>query len=255
MAVYGNIENIDAIVLANVEAGARHIDGFSPVVETEQTATGEHIKITDKNAVHEFDIRNGSAMAARVEDETAVFTNDGAQYQSVEISDEGEHFETDTVEGALNELYETATNIASDVADLQDALETEQAAIRTVALGGTGADNAEDAIENLGIADYVVEQTDFYTKWKSGKCECWGRAVLTSGTQDRIVSISLPVGMSGNYYVNLSPYLNGSIIEKLWCGNRAGNNTKESGKFDISANINTNNYDIGVDWRVVGKWK
>lgn len=186
MAVYGNIENIDAIVLANVEAGARHIDGFSPIVETEQTATGEHITITDKEAVHEFDIRNGSAMAARVEDETAVFTTDGAQYQPVEISDEGEHFESDTVEGALNELAEATANIASDVADLQDALETEQTAVRSVALGGTGADNAEEAIENLGIADYVVESGFSnnwrYQKWNSGKAELWYfGSVTTSG--------------------------------------------------------------------------
>lgn len=205
MAVYGNVENIDAIVLANVEAGARHIDGFSPIVETEQTATGEHITITDKEAVHEFDIRNGSAMAARVEDETAYFTSDGAQYQPVTITDEGEYFESDTVEGALDELYEASADIKNDVEDLQDALETEQTAIRTVALGGTGADNAEGAIENLGIVDYVVE-TDFsnnweYQKWASGRMTAtriveWTNVAFTQSYMADGVPIGATVTMS-----------------------------------------------------------
>lgn len=207
MAVYGNVESLDAIVLATVMAGARHIDGFSPVVETEQTATGEHIKITDKNAVHEFDIRNGSAMAARVEDETAVFTTADAQYQPVEISDEGDHFETDTVEGALDELYETATNIASDVQDLQDDLETEQTAIRTVALGGTGASSAESAMTNLGVADYIVERGTSgiwtYEKYKDGTFKCWGNRTWDTYWS---VPVSLPFSAlnANSYFVNVT---------------------------------------------------
>lgn len=44
--------------------------------------------------------------------------------------------------------------------------------------GGTGADTAEEALENLGVADYVVERGTSgiwtYEKWASGKSECWG---------------------------------------------------------------------------------
>ena len=209
MAVYGNVENLDAIVLATVMAGARHIDGFSPIVETEQTATGEHITITDKEAVHEFDIRNGSAMAARVEDETAYFVSDGAQYQPVEISDESEYFESDTVEGALDELAEATANIASDVAGLQDALETEQTAIRTVALGGTGADNAEDARENLGLA---FDSGANYTKLPDGTFMQWGVSAVnygTNGTGTKTADISF-----------LEPFVNASIsVIAAWADN------------------------------------
>ena len=33
-------------------------------------------------------------------------------------------------------------------------------------------------------ADYVVEQGTNYTKWNSGKAECWGRGVMTPSSDD-----------------------------------------------------------------------
>lgn len=43
--------------------------------------------------------------------------------------------------------------------------------------GGTGASTAEEALENFGVNDYIVEQaTDgfwTYRKWASGIAECW----------------------------------------------------------------------------------
>lgn len=104
-------------------------------------------------------------------------------------------------------------------------------------------------------ADSIIEYGNRYTKWASGKCECWGSSTLASGSNSRTVSASMPVSMVGNYFVNLAAYLNGSIVDKMWCGSIGGNNTKASGKFDISAITSNADYDVGVDWTVVGRWK
>ena len=52
-----------------------------------------------------------------------------------------------------------------------------------VSKGGTGADNASDAVTNLGIGDYVVEQGTSgiwtFRKWASGIAECWGIGTFT----------------------------------------------------------------------------
>lgn len=104
-------------------------------------------------------------------------------------------------------------------------------------------------------ADSIIEYGTRYTKWASGKCECWGSSTLASGSNSRTVSASLPISMVGNYYVNLTAYLNGSIVDKMWCGDIGGNNTKASGKFDISAITSNADYAVGVDWTVVGRWE
>lgn len=48
-----------------------------------------------------------------------------------------------------------------------------------IAEGGTGATSAAEALENFGIADYIVEQGTSgiwtYRKWNSGIAECWGK--------------------------------------------------------------------------------
>ena len=51
-----------------------------------------------------------------------------------------------------------------------------------ISRGGTGASNADSAVANLGIADYIVEQVISptgwtYRKWNSGLAECWGRYI------------------------------------------------------------------------------
>ncbi len=49
--------------------------------------------------------------------------------------------------------------------------------------GGTGADTAEEALKNFGVADYIVEHGKkdgwTYVKKNSGIAECWGTFYLT----------------------------------------------------------------------------
>lgn len=55
--------------------------------------------------------------------------------------------------------------------------------ITPIEKGGTGADTKEDALKNLGVNDYPIEEGTSgswsYCKWKSGASECWGRFDLT----------------------------------------------------------------------------
>ena len=50
----------------------------------------------------------------------------------------------------------------------------------SISNGGTGAETAAEAMINLGVADYVVEQGESgnwtYKKWNSGEVECWYHA-------------------------------------------------------------------------------
>ena len=50
----------------------------------------------------------------------------------------------------------------------------------SISNGGTGAETAAEAMTNLGVADYVVEQGESgnwtYKKWNSGEVECWYHA-------------------------------------------------------------------------------
>jgi hypothetical protein len=67
-----------------------------------------------------------------------------------------------------------------------------------ISKGGTGADNAADAIANLGFADFIVEQGVSgiwtYRKWSSGIAECWchGNASLPSGWSTSGLTLNLP---------------------------------------------------------------
>ena len=61
----------------------------------------------------------------------------------------------------------------------------QQISARTVQIpeGGTGAVTAEEALANLGVADYIIEQGTSgiwtYRKWASGIAECWGQVAST----------------------------------------------------------------------------
>ena len=62
-----------------------------------------------------------------------------------------------------------------------------------------GMDNASEAInENFeGINDYVIEQGENYTKWNSGKLECWGEHTTQNVTLTKVITSGFP-----GYYTN-----------------------------------------------------
>ena len=62
-----------------------------------------------------------------------------------------------------------------------------------------GMDNAAEQIDNnfKGIKDYVIEQGENYTKWNSGKLECWGEHTTQNVTLTRTETSGFP-----GYYTN-----------------------------------------------------
>lgn len=103
--------------------------------------------------------------------------------------------------------------------------------------------------------DHIIDCGTNHQLYANGTAKCWGSTYLYSGTSNRIATVNLPFGFTGTYNVFLTPYMNGSIISKIWCGDRGGNNAKQSGNFKISVDTTTSSYDVGVDWFAIGRWK
>lgn len=100
---------------------------------------------------------------------------------------------TSNIQTQLNGKQPTITNATSEEigylagvsSNIQEQLNSKQPAfwILPVTQGGTGANNGEDALSNLGIADYIVDQGTsgkwIYRKWNSGIAECWSSNKVT----------------------------------------------------------------------------
>jgi len=115
----------------------------------------------------------------------------------------------DLVNAALDETV--AGNLQNQIDGNKTDIEGLQTQVRPIPLGGTGATTAEQAITNLGIADYIVERgtTDGWAweKWNSGKYVCWLTNVITINSAavstgiygyEGIVTIPVPVELLGN---------------------------------------------------------
>lgn len=149
----------------------------------------------------------------------------------------------------------TGVNSVEDLKEVLNIGDVASENVVPISKGGLNSTNIAQARANLGIADYIVEQGENYAKWASGKAECWGSITLLSGFTNRYISVSLPINLVGDYKVSLTPYYNGSIISRHWCGAQNGSTVKNSDSFGLSAITTTTNYEIGFDWAVIGYWK
>ena len=87
----------------------------------------------------------------------------------------------------------------------------------SVVEGGTGANTAEGALENLGVGDWVVEQGTSgawqYRKWANGMVDCWGKysVVTAGGGLTAETTITLPITFKDtNYFIQYSKSSNGN---------------------------------------------
>ena len=113
------------------------------------------------------------------------------------------------VRAFINNLQSEIDSI-KDLSGLMFESEWVEDGVIPVLKGGTGATTAKDAISNLGIKDYIIEQgisgVWTYRKWNSGVKECWcglietGKLTMSQVSSSGIYvsnskSISLPSGL------------------------------------------------------------
>ena len=148
--------------------------------------------------------------------------------------------------------------------------------------GGTGASTKEEALANLGVIDYIVEQgtkdishtdngsnlTDFWTyrKWNSGLVECIGMTfhktlnVSSAGSfKTSHITSELPVTFINNVY-NQSFSAN---VEEPLCSVQNVKLDANDGEtcnsftflFVDFANALSSGENLYIRWHITGKWK
>lgn len=128
-----------------------------------------------------------------------------------------------------------------------------------IKLGGTGGKTANDAIKNLGVADYVVEQyvSGQWTvvKWNSGRMEVSGKQSLTATGTNTVVTVSMPVSfVNTDYVVNATPAHNGSVVTKYGDYNASGNVSHGYNNFYFGFSVSSV-YSIYFNFIIIGRWK
>lgn len=112
-------------------------------------------------------------------------------------------------------------------------------------------------LSKLGV-DFIIESGNNYTKWNSGKAEIWGTSVWDAGSTKRGKTVLYPsaIKLYGTpYSVNVTPNINGSIVNKYFVGNSAANAAKYSDGFEVRAECSTSSYGVTFDYYIVGRWK
>lgn len=128
-----------------------------------------------------------------------------------------------------------------------------------------GMDNAAEKInENFkGLNDYVIEQGGNYTKWNSGKLECWGEHKTENIELTRVASagfpgyhtneilIDLPIDFVGTAFpvgsLSALPYRSPYISSIILGG---------SNKLRVIVSQQPSSWaDVTIFYRVIGSWK
>ena len=128
-----------------------------------------------------------------------------------------------------------------------------------------GMDNAAEQIDNnfKGIKDYVIEQGENYTKWNSGKLECWGEhktqnveltKVNTSGFPGYYTNeiiIDLPIDFVGTAFpvgsLNAQAYRSPSIpVISLRGTNKL---------VVVITQMPSSWVDVIISYHIIGRWK
>lgn len=200
-------------------------------------------------------------------DSTVIYTtpkNDGVWEEiygiydvSAKVDQFVESIETNTKNIATNTA--NITNNTSDISTLKTRVDSD---IWAVTRGGTGATNASDALTNLGIGDYVVEQSidttgaSGYTKWNSGKLEQWGSVTISASNGTASAGITFPTAfLNTNFNLTMTGGRNFGSGCYLWEGNSAGNITRTTQSAVIHVLKTGQNYAMDVAYKAVGRWK
>ena len=108
--------------------------------------------------------------------------------------------------------------------------------------------------------DFVVEQGSNYTKWNSGKLECWGRSTLTNAVNTASGSSFVSNNLTIYYpvdFVGTNPFVTASLMRHDINGGVTLSTITLKG-FVFRVFMTTSfgaGYPYYVDWHAVGKWK
>lgn len=113
----------------------------------------------------------------------------------------------------------------------------------------------KEKIEQM-IGDASAEIGDGYIKFANGFLLQWGTTAhgkVALETSD--VNLQIPYKDAG-YRVSLTPGRNGNLIDKLWVGDRGGNNNERTEKhFNVTSESKQTTYDRAIEWVTFGRWK
>lgn len=122
---------------------------------------------------------------------------------------------------------------------------------------GKALDARQGKALNEKILGESSELGENYIKFANGFLVQWGQTTHAKGT---IVTsdVDLPIAYKDvSYSVVVTPQRNGSLVEKYWIGDKGGNNTNKTERhFNVSSySNNAENYDKGLNWITIGRWK
>lgn len=108
-----------------------------------------------------------------------------------------------------------------------------------------------DGVSEGNVADCVIECGENYTKWKSGKVECWGMTTTSNGYS----KVDLPVEIvSYPYYIIATPVYKSSSIPVFDVSTQCEN----PAYFYLYTRQATSSLsaisDVSVNWYAVGRW-
>ena len=143
-----------------------------------------------------------------------------------------------------------------------------------IAKGGTGANTAEKARENLGLAtvastgsyndlsnrpsipatpsDYIVEQAINYKKWNSGILEMWGYVAAGNASEYSTGTFPVALASTSDVYINIGMQSSNTTAEK-WSGASYGYTSITT--TTIKMYFYDKSWMDGKNYYVRGRWK
>lgn len=179
--------------------------------------------------------------------------------------------DTDAISRQVNSLIEDFRTAIADVEAgegvMTQALWSKDGVIR-VDKGGTGANTKEKAMDNLGVADYIIATgTDgiwTWEKWARGKAVCWGKrnygsiAVTTPWgniyTSD-IINEDFPNGLFADIPDYMDTRMLSSEGEVFIASGATGTSAANTGNISLNRPTSKTLSNATIGYYAIGRWK